>query len=195
MTRTAEPGRVRLARTADAARCAEIYAPYVRGTAITFETEPPSTAEFRKRILQILRWTPWLVYERGGLILGYAYASRHRERAAYRWSLDVAVYIDKRHHRQGIGRALYSKLFDCLKFQGFYSAYAGIALPNSSSVGLHEALGFRPVGVYRRVGYKLGAWHDVGWWGLALAEQAGHPKEPTSLPQALGRLKQEIWWT
>ena len=99
-------------------------------------------------------------------MLGYAYASRHRERAAYQWSVDVSVYVRADAHRRGIGRALYTALLRIVTAQGFYGAYAGITLPNASSVGLHEAMGFRAVGVYRAVGYKLGAWHDVGWWDL-----------------------------
>src|SRR4029079_16629726 len=121
---------------------------------------------------------------RGNVILVCACASKHRERAAYQWSVDVSVYIHERARRQGVGRALYTSLFALLRLQGFYSAHAGISLPNRASVGLHEALVFQPVGVYRSVGYKRGAWHDVGWWQLALRERTGTPDPPRSLADA-----------
>jgi phosphinothricin acetyltransferase len=124
---------------------------------------------------------------RGDEVVGYAYASKHHERAAYQWSLDVSAYIDDRYRRQGIGRALYTSLFALLRLQGYYAAHAGITLPNAGSVGLHEALGFRPVGVYRSVGYKLGAWHDVGWWQLTLRDRVGEPALPLSLADARRR--------
>ena len=106
----------------------------------------------------------WLVAESGGKVAGYAYGSPHRTRAAYASSCDVAVYVDPAHARQGIGRALYGALLPALKVKGFHAAFAGIALPNDASIGLHEAMGFTPVGVYREVGWKLGGWRDVGWW-------------------------------
>jgi L-amino acid N-acyltransferase YncA len=121
---------------------------------------------------------PWLVCEHRGELLGYAYASPHRVRAAYQWSVDVSVYIHAQARRSGVGRGLYRSLFALLTLQGFYHAYAGITLPNPASVGLHESLGFQPVGVYRSVGYKLGAWHDVGWWQLALQERVPAPEPP-----------------
>jgi L-amino acid N-acyltransferase YncA len=116
--------------------------------------------------------------EHHGEVLGYAYASAHRTRAAYQWSVDVSVYVQAQVQRSGVGCALYSSLFKLLTLQGFYNAYAGITLPNPGSVGLHESLGFRPVGMYRAVGYKLGAWHDVGWWQLTL-------QAPTLSPEPL----------
>lgn len=175
---------IRLARTEDAAAIRAIYAPYVIDTAISFETEPPSALEMADRIGKTLIGHPWLVDEHDGAIRGYAYASPHRTRAAYRWSVDVAVYVAQSGHRQGLGRGLYRPLFDILRAQRFHAAYAGITLPNDASVGLHEALGFRPVGVYQRVGYKSGAWRDVGWWELALGggeSPAGPPEEPLPL--------------
>lgn len=172
---------IRLATEADAEGIRAIYAPIVAHTAISFETEPPSAAEMRARIARALRHRPWLVCERDGDILGYAYAGEHRERAAYRWCADVSVYVHERARRAGVGRALYSSLFRLLTLQGYHNAYAGITLPNPASVGLHESLGFRPVGVYRSVGYKLGAWHDVGWWQLALRERSADPPPPLDL--------------
>jgi phosphinothricin acetyltransferase len=175
---------VRLAVPGDAAGVHAIYAPIVRDTAISFEVDPPSVWEMARRIDFILERLPWLVYDHGGEVLGYVYASRHRERGAYRWSVDVTAYVDPRMHRSGVGRALYTSLFALLSLQGYCRAYAGITLPNQASVGLHEALGFTPVGVYRSVGHKLGAWHDVGWWELGLCALAKRPEEPISLTTA-----------
>jgi L-amino acid N-acyltransferase YncA len=170
---------IRLATPDDAFGVQAIYAPIVRETAISFELEPPTVAEMQQRIVQTLEHWPWLVCERRGDILGYVYASQHRTRPAYQWSVDVSVYVHPNARRSGVGQALYRSLFALLALQGFYQAYAGITLPNPASVGLHESLGFQPVGVYRAVGYKLGAWHDVGWWQLALRERAMLPEPPT----------------
>jgi L-amino acid N-acyltransferase YncA len=163
----------------DGAACAVIYAPYVAETAISFEEEPPGAAELSRRIEATSAHFPWLVAEDGGAVTGYAYASAHRERAAYRWTAEVAVYVDRRHRRRGAGRALYGALLERLGDQGIHVACAGITLPNDASVALHEACGFEPVGVFRRVGWKLGAWHDVGWWQRELrAPEPGQPLEP-----------------
>ena len=175
---------IRLAGPGDAAAVAAIYAPYVTGASTSFEYAPPDEAEIAARIASTLAATPYLVYESAGEILGFAYASKHRERAAYQWSVDVSVYVDDRAHRRGVGRALYESLFALLRLQGYYAAHAGITLPNPASVGLHEALGFRLVGVYRAVGFKRGAWHDVGWWQLPLRERTGTPDPPRSLLDA-----------
>ena len=166
---------IRLATESDAEAIQRIYAPFVLHTAVSFETEPPGVDEMRSRILKILARLPWLVCESKGGVIGYAYASRHRERAAYGWSVDVTVYIHEELRRHGVGKALYASLFQVLRLQGFYNAYAGVTLPNPGSVGLHEAMGFKPVGVYRAVGYKLGRWHDVGWWQLALRDHSTAP--------------------
>jgi phosphinothricin acetyltransferase len=168
---------IRIAREDDAAAIRAIYAPIVRDTAISFEDEPPSVAEMACRIRDTLVAYPYLVAEDGGRLLGYVYASAHRARAAYRWSVDVTAYVAAGARRTGVGRALYRALLGVLTRQGFHSAYAGIALPNDASVALHEAVGFEPVGVYREVGFKHGRWHDVGWWRRALA-QATPPAEP-----------------
>jgi L-amino acid N-acyltransferase YncA len=166
---------IRLAAERDAEPIQAIYAPIVSQTFTSFETEVPTIAEMRRRVVDTLATLPWLVCEDRGRILGYAYASRHRVRAAYQWSVDVSVYVHEQARRMGIGRALYSSLLRILTLQGFYNAYAGIALPNPASVGLHESLGFRPEGVYHAVGYKLGAWRDVGWWSLSLAPKQVPP--------------------
>lgn len=170
--RDADPAR-------DAAGCAAIYAPCVLERATSFEETAPDEREMADRIARISITHPWLVAERGGELLGYSYACRHRERPAYRWSADVSVYVDEGQWRQGVGRRLYEDLFERLRGQGFRMACAGITLPNVSSVALHERLGFAPVGVYRRIGWKAGAWRDVGWWQLKLiAEDRVPPAEP-----------------
>jgi len=155
---------VRVATENDAAAVSAIYAPYVRETAISFEELPPAPDEMSGRIKRTLATHPFLVFEDGASVVAYAYASAHRERAAYRWSADVAIYAAPAVHRRGVGRALYAHLLNILRRQGFHAAFAGITLPNASSIGLHEAMGFEHVGTYAEVGFKLGAWRDVGWW-------------------------------
>ncbi|MEP7042004.1 MAG: arsinothricin resistance N-acetyltransferase ArsN1 family B [Dokdonella sp.] len=170
----------RTANAHDAAAIAAIYAPYATDTVITFETEAPDAAEMQTRIALIGKRYPWLVGELDGKVVGYAYASEYRSRKAYRWSIDVGVYLAPAAHRRGIGRGLYARLFELLRVQGYVNAYGIITLPNAASVGLHEAMGFQPIGVYRHVGYKHGAWLDVGWWHLALATPPLPPREPVA---------------
>jgi phosphinothricin acetyltransferase len=168
---------VRIAHVSDAQAIQAIYAPMVESTAISFELEPPSVEEMAMRIESTLLTYPYLVAVRDGQVIGYAYASQHRAREAYRWSVDVTVYISPEAHRSGVGRALYDVLLPTLKKQGFHAAYAGIALPNDGSVGLHEALGFAHIGTYPEVGFKHGAWRDVGYWRIAL-DSTNPPKLP-----------------
>jgi phosphinothricin acetyltransferase len=170
---------VRPARVTDANEIQSIYAPVVQNSAISFEYEPPSREEMAARIETTLPSYPYLVAEADGRVVGYAYSSSHAARAAYRWSVNASAYVDPRHHRRGVGRSLYAAMLHILRRQGFHSAFAGIALPNEKSIGLHEAMGFRHLGVYREVGFKLGAWHDVGWWRLGLAEG---PPGPDPIP-------------
>jgi phosphinothricin acetyltransferase len=177
---------IRLATEDDAAQILEIYAPFCRETPVSFETEPPSLEEMRRRIAAILPSHPWLVCEEDGSILGYAYASKHRERAAYMWSVDVSAYVREGRRRGGLGRALYTSLFAILRLQGFYNAVAGVALPNPGSEGLHRAMGFEPVGVYPHIGYKCGGWHDVAWSQLALRAPEPDPRPPLALDAVLG---------
>jgi L-amino acid N-acyltransferase YncA len=177
---------IRIADPADGREVADIYAPIVSGSAISFEAEVPTEREMAGRIAAALAFAPWLVCVDAQRVAGYAYASKHRERAAYRWCVDVSVYVRDGFRRTGVGRALYASLFALLRLQGFCAAHAGITLPNEASVRLHESLGFRPVGVYPRVGFKLGRWHDVGWWQLPLRDRSGEPG-PTSSMEALRR--------
>jgi L-amino acid N-acyltransferase YncA len=172
---------IKLATEHHAEQILGIYAPIVESTPISFEVEPPTTDEMRQRIADTLARLPWLVCEREGETLGYAYASEHSVRAAYQWSVDVSVYVHEQARHVGVGRAFYRVLFTVLTLQGFYNAYAGITLPNPASVGLHESMGFRPVGVFRGVGYKLGSWHDVGWWQLLLRPRDARPDPPLNL--------------
>lgn len=169
----------RLAVPTDAAAIAEIYRPAVVERATSFEIDPPDAEEMATRIESCLARFPWLVAEERGVILGYAYASQHRVRAAYQWSVDVSAYVSDRTHRRGIGRSLYETLFRILALQGYRNAYAGITLPNEASEGFHRALGFTTVGIYRGVGYKLGRWHDVLWLERALAPRDDTPPIPT----------------
>jgi phosphinothricin acetyltransferase len=156
---------IRAATAADAARCAEIYRPFVTDNWVSFETDPPDEAEMAARIAAYAASHAWLVAETpAGKIAGYAYGSPHRTRAAYATSADVAVYVDPAFARQGIGRALYDALFPLLRDKGSHAAFAGIALPNPGSIGLHEAMGFTLIGIYREVGWKMDGWCDVGWW-------------------------------
>ncbi|OBJ26081.1 arsinothricin resistance N-acetyltransferase ArsN1 family B [Mycobacterium sp. 1245801.1] len=167
-----------MATAADANAVADFYLPYVRDTAISFEATPPGADEMRSRMTRTLARLPWLVVADGDRVKGFAYASPHRAREAYRWSVDVSLYLDESIHRQGHGRRLYVALFNVLVAQGYVNAYAGIALPNSASVGLHEALGFTPVGTFRGVGFKHETWWDVGWWHRRLVEPPPAPPEP-----------------
>lgn len=155
--------RIRSATFEDADRCAEIYAPYVTDSWVSFEAQPPDAAEMIQRIQQAVESHAWLVTEKDGLVVGYAYASPHRTRDAYKTSCDVAVYLDSEYTGQGIGSALYERLLPMLRKREFHAAFAGIALPNDASIALHRAAGFTTVGTYQEVGWKMGAWRNVEW--------------------------------
>lgn len=156
---------IRVATAADAAACAALYAPYVTDSWVSFEIDPPDAAEMAHRIVTYSATHAWLIAEdESGAVLGYAYASPHRTREAYRTSVDAAVYVGEAAKRRGVGKALYAELFARLAGLGYHAAYAGITIPNPASEALHRAVGFTPVGVYREVGWKMGGWRDVGWW-------------------------------
>ncbi|MGF1663737.1 MAG: GNAT family N-acetyltransferase [Kineosporiaceae bacterium] len=154
---------IRDATTADAAACAEIYAPYVTGTAVSFESRAPSPAEMAARIAAASATHAWLVLEAAATVVGYAYGTPFRSRPAYRWTCEVSVYVAAGTRRSGAGRALYAALLDRLAARGYRTAMAAMTLPNEPSAGLHRAMGFVEVGTLRRVGWKDGAWRDVLW--------------------------------
>ena len=161
---------VRLATPDDAESIAAIYAPYVRDTAISFDEEAPTPGAMAHKIASTLENYPYLVFDEGDSVLGFAYGSLHRAKPAYRWSVETTVYAAQHLHRRGIGTALYAELLDILTRQGFHAAFAGIVPPNQGSVGLHEAMGFVYIGTFAEIGFKHGRFHDLGWWRRTLAE-------------------------
>ncbi|TAN19900.1 MAG: N-acetyltransferase family protein [Chitinophagaceae bacterium] len=174
---------IRLIETKDHKEILNIYGHYILNTSISFEYDIPSLAEFSKRIEKVISFYPWLVAELNGQVVGYAYASRHRERKAYDWSAESSVYIREDAHRQGIAKKLYTALFQLISLQGIVNVYAGITLPNAKSESFHKAMGFSPVGVYHHVGYKFKKWHDVLWMEKELYEHADHPPKLRSLKE------------
>jgi len=179
---------LRFARASDdAAAIADIYAPYCTdASAVSFETEAPTPLQILERITRIQASLPWIVCEdANGALLGYAYASPHRERAAYMWCVEVGIYVAQEAQGRRVGRALYEALFELLTAQGYVNAYAGISVGNETSVRMHEALGFSLIGVYSGIGYKAGAWRDVAWYGRSLAARSEPPSPPVPLPQAV----------
>ena len=175
---TAQPLTVREATAADAAACAAIYTPYVTETAVSFESVPPTPDEMAERIAATVQTHAWLVLTDGQQVVGYAYGGPFKAREAYRWSCEVSVYLDRGHQGRGGGRMLYAALFERLAGRGYRTAVAGMTLPNEASVGLHRALGFEPVGTYRRIGYKFGQWRDVAWTQLSIGEGEEPPAAP-----------------
>ena len=162
--------RIRDAQAGDADACAAIYAPYVRDTAISFELDPPTPDEMATRIVAAQRTHAWIVAESGGQVVGYAYGSEFKSRAAYRFTCEVSVYLRPGLGGRGLGRALYDVLLPRLAELGYRQAVAGMTLPNAASEGLHRASGFEPVGVYRSVGWKFERWHDVAFMQRPLAD-------------------------
>lgn len=173
-----EAAHTRVAIPEDAAGIIDVYRPAITERATSFEIEVPTLAEMAARITTTLERYPWLVREDRSGIIGYAYATRHRDRAAYQWCVEVSAYVRDDQHRRGVGSVLYLQLFDLLAAQGFHIAYAGITLPNDASVAFHRALGFEPVGTYRDIGYKFGKWHDVQWLVRRLRPRDVAPQTP-----------------
>lgn len=163
---------IRFATQDDAIQILDIYRPIVETSPASFEIDVPTIQT------RIETYTPWLICEIDQIVAGYVYASPHRSRSAYQWSVDVSVYIHTEYRRRNMGKALYTTLLELLKHQGYTNAFAGITLPNPASVRLHESIGFKQLGIYENVGYKLGHWHDVGWWQLPLSSLPQHPKQP-----------------
>ena len=183
--------RIRHATAEDAAQILEIYSPEVLHSTVSFELEPPSLPAMAERVAKVAASLPWLVLEEEGAVLGYAYAAPFNERAAYAWSVDVAVYVREAARRRGVAAALYGSLLAVLRLAGFRNAVAIIALPNEPSVALHESLGFSRVGLYPRVGYKHGAWRDVGHWLLTLGPEEGQPPAPPDFRRWAGSAEME----
>ena len=173
--------KLRIAHADDAAAIQAIYAPVVRETATSFEYEAPSADDMASRIARTLERYPWLVAEIDGDVAGYAYGGAHRMRTAYQWSVETSVYVSPAFRKRGVGVAVNAALLDVLRAQGFANAFGGITLPNAASVALHERLGYVRIGVYRGIGFKLGRWHDVGWWQRRLIEDDAAPREPIAI--------------
>lgn len=163
---------IRLVRSEDASAILDIYAPYVRDSAATFEKYVPPLNEFEQRIRFVMNEAPWLVYESDHRVVGFAYSGRHREREGYHWTREISIYIETSFHRKNVGTALYTVLIEILRIQGYTTLLAGITLPNDASERFHEKLGFRKVGIYHRVGYKHGKFHDAAWWELHINAKA-----------------------
>ena len=176
----------RFVEPSDAAGILAIYGPFCETSHVSFETIAPTLEQMSQRIRTVTEKYPWLACEIDGQLAGYVYASQHRERAAYRWAVDVAVYVAEAHCRRGVGRALYNALFLVLREQGIFNAFAGITLPNPASIGLHRAVGFVPVGICHHAGYKLGSWRDVGWWQLSLQPERSDPPETRRIADVRG---------
>ena len=173
---------IRMANLDDAEAIRDIYAPFcAEDSPVSFEVGPPSVEEMRRRIAACIECRPWLVCERENALAGYAYASRYRERAAYRWSIEVGLYIADDARRSGVGRGLYTTLLKILAAQNYVGVYAGVTLPNEGSAGLHEAMGFEAVGVYKKAGFKAGGWRDVGWYQKELRPAPERPEEPINV--------------
>lgn len=175
-------GTIRLAEARDAPGVTAIYAPFVESTSISFATEVPSAEDMWRTMSKVLERYPWLVLDEDGAVAGYAYAGPHRVRGGYQWSVEASVYVSPDHRRKRVAHRLYERLFEILERQGFFNVYAGVTLPNDPSVAFHQAFGFEPVGVYQKIGFKNGAWHDVGWWFKTLREHEENPQPPIWLP-------------
>lgn len=174
---------IRLVRESDCQALLEIYGPFVTHTTVSFEYELPTEEEFRGRIRSYSEKYPWLVCELDGKVVGYAYASKHRDRTAYQWSVEVSVYVHPEYHKKHIAKALYTALFEILELQGFISAYAGVAIPNEKSRGFHVSFGFKPIGIYHKVGYKLGKWLDTEWFERDIATPYAEPQMPKPIAE------------
>lgn len=184
--------RIRIASVSDASTVQKIYAPIVTDTAISFETEVPSVVEIEERIKNTLPQYPWLVCESDGEVIGFSYASTYRARVAYQWAVEVTVYVGQKFRGQGVGKDLYQALFEILKKQGYRTLVGGITIPNAGSVRVHESFGFRQVAVFKSIGYKMGAWHDVGFWQLELQPYIQSPPAPTPFSQLLDGLPDHL---
>lgn len=175
--------RLRFASLRDDAAIAAIYAPIVASTAISFETDPPDAAEVRRRIAMQPDDKPWIVADDDGAVAGYAYASALRQRAAYRFGVEVTAYVAADARRRGVGRLLYAALLQMLRLQGYRRAVAGITLPNEASIALHRAAGFAEAGVFHAAGFKFGRWHDVAFYERGLGELDRPQRDPLRIEE------------
>ena len=175
--------KIRIADKNDCKDILRIYEFYVLNTAITFEYEVPSLSEMENRMKNIQLKYPYLVAEIENKVVGYAYASDFRYKAAYQWSPESTIYLDKEFHGKGIGKKLYQKLFEVLKLQGYYNVFGGVALPNESSIALHQHLGFKEIGVYENIGYKFDKWHSTKWFQLVLKPHEINPASPKNISE------------
>lgn len=177
---------IRLIEPGDAEACLEIYCPYVENTIVSFEYETPSMEEWNKRIEMYSNEYPWVVCEYKGEIIGYAYGSKHRYRTAYSWSAESTIYLKENFHTKGIGKILYTTLFELMKLQGYVNVFAGVVMPNEKSENFHKACGFYEIGTFKKIGYKFGAWHDTKWFELNLSQHLAEPPEPKSMNELIG---------
>ncbi len=177
---------IRLIREDDITSVLDIYSYYVQNTIISFEYDVPSIEDFSKRIADTVQEFPWLVCLQDNKVIGYAYAHKHRFRSAYQWSPESTVYIAPDFHARGIGRLLYNTLFALLKLQGYFNVFAGVGLPNEKSVGFHKATGFEEIGIFKKIGYKHGNWHDTQWFQLQLSEHLIDPPPPRTIDDIKG---------
>lgn len=159
----------------------DIYKPALENTAASFAVKAPSIDEIRLKIEHTIVRYPWLVYVVESQVAGYAYANIHRSREAYQWSVEPSVYVHPNHRNKGIGKSLYTTLFNILTYQNFEKAVAIITIPNEASIALHKSFGFEHVGVFKKAGYKLGKWHDTSWWELNLRNNI-NSKPKTIIP-------------
>lgn len=180
---------IRLIDAKDTAEVLKIYAYYVEYTHISFEYAAPNKDEFLTRIQSTLIEFPWLVCLYNNKVIGYAYAHKHRLREAYQWSPESTIYLASDFHTKGIGRILYETLFALLKLQGYQNVFAGVALPNEKSVGIHRRMGFEEIGIFKVVGFKKGKWHDTQWFQLNLNQSLNEPEKPLSLAKALSSVE------
>ncbi len=155
-----------------------IYTPYILTTAFTFETTIPTIEEFEERIKTYTQKYPWLVAEDDGMIIGYAYAGKHRDREAYQWCVESSVYVQENYHGKNVAYELYTQLFKLLKQAGFINVYAGVTQPNPKSISFHTKMGFEHFATYKNIGHKLGKWHDVAWLVKVINEHSDHPATP-----------------
>jgi len=171
--------RIRPVKLTDADAILEIYSPYIHNTTVTFETTVPTRQQFTDRIIACIERYPWLVAENmEGTVVGYAYATRHRDREAYQWCVESSVYVLEAYHGRGVAARLYEALLKILEQCGYVNVYAGITMPNAKSLSFHVKMGFKEVGIYHGIGYKLGSWHDVAWLVKTINPHGGHPNTP-----------------